>query len=162
MDADIKIIGQLSTAENMLHVFPSGKKISDFSAQALKKIPGAAGNAICLMGVSQPSGDLVKVPCEDCHVASGAAFSKDRPVCRFNGGQNHKVYHLQTPAHFFGFLIIEIADPKLFSAYAPFISNFANAISINMDNLWQKEQLQIKTAGYGSVPWDSRSWRTTV
>ena len=144
MDADIKIIGQLSTAENMLHVFPSGKKIGDFSTQALKKVPGAARNAICLMGVSQPSGDLVKVPCEDCRMSSCKAFSKDRPVCRFDGGQNHKVYYLQTPGHFFGFLIIEIADVKIFSAYAPFISNFANAVSINMDNLWQKEQLQLK------------------
>ncbi len=146
MEADIKIIGLLSTAENILHIFPSGKKISDFSTQALKKVPGAAGNAICLMGVSQPSGDLIKVPCEDCHVSSCVEFSGDRPLCRFDGGQNHKVYYLQTPSHFFGFLTIEITDPEIFYAYASFISNFANTISITIENLWQKEQLQIKNA----------------
>jgi signal transduction histidine kinase/CheY-like chemotaxis protein len=144
VDADIKIIGQLSIAENMLHVFPSREKISDFSTQALKKVPGAARNAICLMGVSQRKGELVKVPCEDCQMSTYVEFSKDLPVCRFAGRQNHKTYHLKTPAQFFGFLIIEIVDPELFSLYAPFISNFSNAISINMENLWQKEQLQIK------------------
>ncbi len=144
MDADIKIIGQLSAAENILHVFPSNEKIGDFSAQALKKVPGVVRNSICFMGVSQPSGDLIKVPCEECHMTSHVQFSKDLPVCWFDGRQNHKTYYLKTPSHFFGLLIIEIADPDLFSSYAPFISNFSNAISINMENLWQKEQLQIK------------------
>jgi len=144
MHADIKIIGQLSTAENILHVFPSPRKIGDFSTQALKKVPGIARNSICFKDLSQPSGDLVKVPCKDCCMASQVPLSKVQLVCGFAGRHNHKTYYLKTAAHFFGFLIIEIQDPDLFSPYAPFISNFSNSISVTLENLWQKEQLQTK------------------
>ncbi len=144
MDADIKIIGQLSAAENILHVFPSNEKIGDFSAQALKKVPGVARCCICICGEPQPSGDLLPVFCEECDIVSRSICPDEELVCRFEGKQNHETYSLNTPAGFFGFLILEIALPDLFSLYSPFVSNFSNAMTINMENLWQKEQLQIK------------------
>jgi len=144
MNANVKIIGQMSAAENILHVFPSNKKICDFSAQALKKVPGVARCCICVCGESHPSGDLLPVFCEGCDIVSRSVCPNQELVCRFAGNENHETYFLNTPAHFFGFLILEIDDPDTFSLYSPFVSNFSNAITINMENFWQKEQLQIK------------------
>jgi hypothetical protein len=70
MKTRVKVIGQISAAENMLHVFPSNKKIGDFSAQALKKIPGVARCRICISGEPLPSGDLLPAPVKavlSCH-----------------------------------------------------------------------------------------------
>lgn len=144
MKANVKVIGQISSAENILHVFPSNKKMGDFSAQALKKVPGIARCCICICGESNPSGDLLPVFCEDCNIVSRSACPDEERVCRFDGNENHEIFVLHTSARFFGFLILEIGDPDTFSPYSPFVSNFSNAITINMENLWQKEQLQIK------------------
>ncbi|MFO7913705.1 MAG: ATP-binding protein, partial [Desulfotignum sp.] len=144
MHANIKIIGQLSAAENIFHVFPSNDKIGDFAARALKKVPGVAGCSICICGEPRPSGDLLPDFCDGCDIGSTSADSDEELVCRFDGRENHDIYFLKTPARFFGFLIVEIEDPAQFSPYAPFISNFSNTITINMENLWQKEQLQTK------------------
>ncbi len=144
MEANIKIIGQISTAENILHVFPSNKKLGDFSAQVLKKVPGVVRCCICLCGEQHPSGDLLSGFCEGCDIVSRSVSPDEEMMCRFDGDENHETYFLNTPAHFFGFLILEIDEPDTFSLYSPFVSNFSNAMTINMENLWQKEQLQIK------------------
>ncbi len=144
MHANVKIIGQLSAAENILHVFPSNKKICDFSARALKKVPGVTRCSICICGEPRPSGDLLPDFCEGCDIISRPICPDKEPVCRFDGKKNHETYFLHTPACFFGFLILEIAEPDVFSLYSPFVSNFSNAITIHMENLWQKEQLEIK------------------
>ncbi|MBU2430118.1 MAG: hypothetical protein KKH99_05450, partial [Proteobacteria bacterium] len=85
MTADVKIIGQISTAENILHVFSSNKKIGDFSAQALKKIPGIAGCCICICGESHPSGDLLSAFCEGCNIVSRPVSPNEELICRFDG-----------------------------------------------------------------------------
>jgi signal transduction histidine kinase/CheY-like chemotaxis protein len=144
MKTRVKVIGQTSAAANILHVFPSNKKMGDFSAQALKKIPGVAGCCLCICGEPLPSGDLLPVFCEGCDIAACSIFTDQKPVCRFDGNEPYETYVLNTPACFFGFLILEIDDRDAFSVYSPFVSNFSNAITINMENLWQKEQLQSK------------------
>jgi len=144
MHANVKIIGQLSAAENILHVFPSNKKICDFSAQALKKVPGVARCCICICGEPRPSGDLLPGFCEGCDIISQPVCPDEGLVCRFEGKEDHETFSLHTPSRFFGFLIIEMADPDVFSLYFPFVSNLSNAMTINMENLWQKAQLQIK------------------
>jgi PAS domain S-box-containing protein len=144
MKTRVKVIGQISAAENMLHVFPSNKKIGDFSAQALKKIPGVVRCRICISGEPLPSGDLLPGSCEGCAIVSRSVSSDQELVCRFDDNENCQIYVLNTPACFFGFLIVDIDDPDAFSFYSPFVSNFSNAMTINMENLWQKEQLQTK------------------
>ncbi|MCF8074987.1 MAG: PAS domain-containing protein [Desulfotignum sp.] len=144
MQAKVKIIGQMSAAENILHVFPSNKKKGDFSAQALKKIPGVVRCGICVCGEPSPCGDLLSDFCEGCDIGSRSVFPEKEQMCRFDGNENYDIFLLNTPAHSFGFLILEIDDPKIFSLYSPFVSNFSNTMTIHMENIWQKEQLQIK------------------
>ncbi len=144
MHAKVKIIGQLSAAENIFHVFSSNEKIGDFSAQALKKVPGVASCSICICGEPRPSGDLLSDFCDGCDIFSSSVCSDEGLVCRFDGRENHEIYFLKTSARFFGFLILEIAEPDIFPLYSPFVSNFSSAMTINMENIWQKEQLQIK------------------
>jgi signal transduction histidine kinase len=146
MKADVTIIGQISAAENILHVFPSNKKIGEFSAQALKKIPGVVRCCICICGEPHPCGDLLSAFCEGCDIASWSVCSDDGLLCRFDGNENHETYFLHTPSRFFGFLTLEIGDPETFSLYSPFVNNFSNTMTIHMENLWQKEQLQIKNS----------------
>lgn len=146
MEAKVKIIGQISAAENILHVFPSNKKIGDFSAQALKKVPGVVRCCICICGEPHPSGDLLSGFCEDCDMVSRSVCTDKELLCRFDGNENHETYSLHTPACFFGFLILEIGDPDTFSLYSPFVSNFSNTMTIHMETLWQKEQLQLQHA----------------
>jgi signal transduction histidine kinase len=146
MEAKVKIIGQISAAENILHVFPSNKKMGDFSARALKKVPGIVRCGICICGEPHPCGDLLSGFCEGCDIVSRSVCPDEELLCRFDGNENHETYFLHTPACFFGFLILEIADPDTFSLYSPFVSNFSNTMTIHMENLWQKEQLQLQLA----------------
>ncbi|MFO7912765.1 MAG: hypothetical protein R6V15_11440, partial [Desulfotignum sp.] len=92
MHANIKIIGRLSAAENIFHVFPSNDKIRDFSTQALKKVPGAASCSICICGQPSPSGDLLPDFCDGCDIGSPSADSDEELVCRFDGRENHDIY----------------------------------------------------------------------
>jgi signal transduction histidine kinase len=146
MEAKVKIIGQISAAENILHVFPSNKKMGDFSAQALKKIPGVVRCCICICGEPHPCGDLLSDFCKSCDIVSRSVCPDEEQRCRFDGNENHETYSLNTPSHFFGFLILETDDPDTFSLYSPFVSNFSNTMTIHMENLLQKEQLQIQYA----------------
>jgi len=146
MNQRFKVIGQISAAENIFHVLPSNKKIGDFSAQALKKVPGVASCCICIFGEPHPSGDLLPVFCEGCDIVLRSLCPDQERVCRFDGKENYETYFLNTAARFFGTLILEISDPDAFSLYSPFVSNFSNTITINMENLWQKKQLQTKNS----------------
>ncbi len=146
MEAKVKIIGRMSAAENILHVFPSNKKMGDFSAQALKKIPGVLRCGICLCGDPHPCGDLLSGFCDGCDIVSRSVCMDEEPVCRFDGNENYDTYFLHTPAHSFGILILEIDDSEIFSLYSPFVSNFSNTMTIHMENIWQKEQLQLQLA----------------
>jgi PAS domain S-box-containing protein len=144
LEIDVKIIGFLISAETSLHVFPSDEKMIDSALQVLNKIPGILHCNICTKGVLHSIDSLVAKKCNSCELLFKEVEEKKNEKCKFSNLDGFDVLSLKTAFKLFGFLKIEVEDSGKYQLYAPFVNNFANAISIVMENRWQKEQLSIQ------------------
>jgi len=143
LEIDINIIGQLIAADNMLHVFPSDKKICEFVTRALQIVPGVISCGMCIPGVSKSLDSLKEDRCHTCKLIHADSRQILCTKCSLMGQEGIHVFSLETPDRFFGFLTLKIDTTGKFTPYESFLRNFANSATINMENRWQKEKMAI-------------------
>jgi nitrogen-specific signal transduction histidine kinase/ActR/RegA family two-component response regulator len=142
-EIDVKILSQLIAADNMLHIFTSSRKLGEFVTRALKIVPGVASCGICISGISGPLGDFKENQCRNCPVIHEDSERILRDKCSLMEQEDIYPFSLETPNRFFGFLVFKVDTTDKFVSYEPFVKNFINSTTINMENRWQKERLEI-------------------
>ncbi|MBU2513288.1 PAS domain-containing protein [bacterium] len=140
-EIDVKVIGLLLAGETSLHVFPTDSKMIESAIQTLNKVPGVLSCTICVKGISSPVGNLDIDKCNACDLKPTAIEAKENPLCQHSEMEGFNTLSLRTTMNFFGFLIMKIEDAGEYQPYSPFVENFANAISVVMENRQQKSQL---------------------
>jgi hypothetical protein len=128
--------------QDVLHVFPSEKKIGEFLNQALKAVPGSGTSKICFRGISEPVGDLAGEQCLNCATLREEDIDASRIECKFDGQKGIRVFPMETAERLYGYLLMTTENEEEFTLYIPYILNMANLVAVNLENRWQKRKLE--------------------
>ena len=144
--ADVKILGRILAAQNILFVLPAEKQITEFFAKSLSSVPGIGSCRVCLGHTSSQEGDFNISLCDECEFIrqNEQDYSKvsKKYGCRFKDFSDFFVYALDTVDDRFGFFVFRVDQPDLFELYKPFICNLGNFIALTLENRLQKKDLQ--------------------
>lgn len=146
---DVRVLGQLLSAQNTLITLSSEKQIAEFYAGSLSSIPGVKLCRVCLGNSFSEKGTINCEVCSECENIRKDKigiinFPKDFE-CRLAESPDYYVYPLDTTDHRFGFFIFYIEHAGQFELYKPFICNLANFVALFLENLLQKNDL-LKTS----------------
>ena len=145
---DVRVLGQILAAQNVIFALPDATRIAEFYAQTLLSIPGITACRVCLGGHSSQAGDMEDIPCAECDASRRKSDqSTVLPVdsnfkCSMANQPDLRVIAIDSYQHHFGFFVFKIDHAADFDAYHPFINNLSNYVAITIENRLQKEQLQ--------------------
>ncbi len=140
-----RILGQILTAQSILHALPPGKKLEEFVIEVIRSVPGVELVGLCLRGFSGPMGDFDE-GCPDCSCWKNYTGDQLNIRCGFSGMENIWVLPLKTSLREYGFLQIRGNETCEMDQFKPIIKNFANVVTITMENQWQQNNLEALNA----------------
>jgi signal transduction histidine kinase len=144
--ADVRVLGQLLAAQNLLSVLPTEQHVADFYALALASVPGVSAADVCLPGGSSRTGARGAEPCAGCQVLrsaaeEGATLSREF-TCKLGDLPDIHVVALETTGAHLGVLVLRVGRHELFELYRPFIGNLGNFLALSLENRMQRRGLQ--------------------
>lgn len=169
--AEVRILGRLLAAQNVLPVLPTAGRIAEFYADALATVPGVGAGRVCLVQAAAEVGGIDGDACAGCPVYAGCpdgagshgagsddAGSHDagpgsggasRPrsawalsqACQLASRPDVHVIPLRTMAAGYGFFVLRIGDRKAFRRYAPFVANLGSFLALWLENRRQHDDL---------------------
>ena len=141
--ADVRILGLLLAAQNMMFVLPDEIRIEEFFSQALGEVPGVESCFVCLE--APPRSARTEV-CRECLKQRKDAESfYPRPfgfICALSSEPETEVIPLRAMSENFGFLVIRVGSEQKLKPYLPFIKNLSNFIALSLENRIQKNLLE--------------------
>jgi len=147
--ADARVLGQILAAQNVIFVLPDIVRIAEYYAQILLLIPGIRACRVCLETVTVMRGETEMGTCSEClEMRKKAAEQPEastlgtRFICSLSNQTNIHVIEVYSLHHYFGFFVLFVSDPQIFTVYEPFISNLASFIAISLENRLQRGLLQ--------------------
>jgi PAS domain S-box-containing protein len=139
---EIAILNQLIAVQSMLSIFSEPSKMCEFVINALKMIPGVVQSNICLRNYDYQLGDRFDLLNETCTTL----YNIPNEITNYNiilpKEQDLIYFTLKTTKRLYGVLTLKITDMYLFNLYMSAVSNFINIISLNLENNWQKTELE--------------------
>ena len=146
--ADVRVLGQILAAQNIVFALPDTARVAEFYAQTLLSIPGITGSRVCLGGQSIEAGQMVSPPCAECERLRTHLGTDGQPIaansnlkCGLAELPNIRSVAIHSYQHHFGFFVFKLNEVAAFAVYEPFIRNLANEVAILLENRWQKELL---------------------
>ena len=147
--ADVRVLGQILAAQNIMFALPDTARVAEFYAQTLISIPGITGSRVCLGGQSIESGQRVGRPCVECdrlrtHLGTDGQLipANSNLKCGLTEPPNIRAVAIQSYQHHFGYFVFKLNEAAAFEVYEPFIRNLANEVAILLENRWQKDMLR--------------------
>ncbi len=142
-ELDASVLGQLLTAQGVLHILPSPEKMSQFVSQALKSSLPQCSSGLCLREQAGPVGDFDGGCCAQCPATGETSADLSSYDCQLAADNGVRTFAITTLDGFYGHLLVEMQDPQQFALYEPFLVNLANAIALALENKWQRKQLEL-------------------
>lgn len=146
--ADVRVLGQILAAQNIVFALPDTARVAEFYAQTLISIPGIMGCRVCLGGQSIEVGYMASPPCAECERLRTHLGIDGQPIkansnfkCGLADLPNIRSIDIHSHQHHFGFFVFNLNDVTAFEVYEPFIRNLANEVAILLENRWQKDLL---------------------
>lgn len=130
---DPRVLGWLLATHTVLQALPTGRKLGEFLAGALRDIPGISAGGLCLS-------DFAPEICDgSCQALQGGCAGDPASGCACPGKD---CFPLQTSHGVYGRLILEITDRNLFAPYKPFLGNFVGSLALLLETRYQRVQLE--------------------
>lgn len=130
---DPRVLGWLLATHNILQVLPTGRKLGEFLARALRDLPGVAAAGLCLV-------DAGVEPAEGACAALEQGYAQEPPSGCVDGACVR--FPLATARGRYGQLVLDVRDPVQFEPYRPFLSNYAGSLAIVLENRKQRQELE--------------------
>lgn len=142
---EIRILGQLLAAQNILFVLPTTKHIVEFYAKSISSLPGIYSCSICLEEYSSHIGKAENEVCIECEkkrkmLGSDYVISNGF-TCNLADLPDVFIINVETTEFQFGFFIFHIENPDLFEPYKPFVNNLGNFVALSLENRIHKNNL---------------------
>ena len=137
---DATVLGRIMIAEGMIPILTDEKHIAEFTIPAIEKVPGVHRCGMCLGGVPYNLDEKFReycILCERPEVPSAPAPCIDW----IKQSPGIKLVIMETSSYHLGFAFIEVSSPDQFFPYEPFIRNFLNFCTVNLENRRQREEL---------------------
>ena len=132
------VLSQLLAAQSMLHVLPTPERIGQFISHALKSSLPDCVSGVCFGGQAGLTGDFDACPHTNCSAAEESAAGLPHCNCCLAADKGARDFPLATLDRFYGHLLVKMQDPEELALYEPFLTNLANAISLTLENKWQR------------------------
>lgn len=134
---DPRVLGWLLATHNILQVLPTGRKLGEFVARALRDLPGVAAAELCLE-------DAGIEPADDACAALEQGRAQEPPVESPVGctDDTRVSFPLATSRGRYGHLVLHVNDTLQFDPYRPFLANYAGALAIVLENRQQRQELE--------------------
>jgi len=147
--ADVRVLGQILAAQNILFSLPDITRIAEFYAQTVISIPGVTACRVCLGGRSVQAGEMEASICAECETLRRPAREDDALIapnssfkCNLADQPGMRVIAIDSYQHHFGFFVFKIEQDSVGNVYQPFISNLSNYVALILENRRQKALLQ--------------------
>lgn len=139
---ELRAINIIISHQLALGVMPFDKKFAEFIYHGLKQIDAISFCRICLFFAREPVGDTVFNHDEDCHCSflHKGELPQNRD-CKYYNLTGYLVIPVQSVNDHYGYIIINKTD-DLSKGIVSAIRNFANTITISVENHIQKEELR--------------------
>ncbi len=138
--ADLKIIGQMVFAVNLLPIYPSREKAGEFLVALLKDVPGCLRAGICFRSPPGPADVAYGGQCRACAMRRERLGGDEPYPCALNGTRNILAYPFETAARLYGYFVLTVEDAAEFGQYVPFIKNLANNLALTLENRRQQQE----------------------
>lgn len=131
----------------MLYVFSQDQALCDFISKNIQSVPGVADITVCLF--DRKNAYISKLQLEDCALCP-VKTKQEVPesfFCPLRDSeqiQNTQVYPMETEEHFFGNVALQVDDEELFNVYKPLVQNLLSSVTLTLENLLQKSQLEAR------------------
>jgi PAS domain S-box-containing protein len=141
---DNHIIGQIISAQNILHVFDAESRLADFLLNLLGSIPSVEKCGVCFDGILY-SGSLdcgrkcclARVDFNGLHDSVATHYE-----CVYDTSPDFKSVPFNTLERTYGHFIIFSNNRQTLDSYLAFIQNLSNSVALNVENRWQKKLLK--------------------
>jgi len=151
--ADVRVLGQILAAQNIVFALPDTARIAEFYAQTLISIPGIAACRVCLGDRTVQAGDMESNVCAECEARRHFAGEDSAltPVnthfkCSLADQPDMHIVAVNSYQHHFGSFVFRLKDSIIFEVYRPFISNLSSYVALTLENRWQQDLLQTARA----------------
>jgi PAS domain S-box-containing protein len=141
-EIDLGIVGQIVSAINVLHIFPSEEKAGEFLVALLTGVPGCSSASLCLRRTANPIGGISRKQCCDCSRRREQLADVDDYLCELANNDNLPAYPLETTIRLYGYLILRVENVEEYEQYESFIRDIGNVYALILENRWQQEALQ--------------------
>jgi len=147
--ADVRILGQILAAQNVVFTLPDTIRIAEFYAQILISIPGITACRVCLGGKSVLSGEMAGGVCTACEKLHTPTWDDNTSIpttsgfrCSLADHPGMQVIAIDSYQHRFGFFVLKINQAVWHGLYEAFIRNQSSYVALMLENRWQKALLQ--------------------
>lgn len=142
IDILTKLLNQILISEAYLHIFSSEKQLAEFMVRILLTFPGVDRCGMCTMDSAGLIGNLDGVDCPRCRARVGNSGNFEEIKCVLSQMQDMLVFPLETSSRRYGHIVLATKKPGIIDVYKPFLLNFINAVTIAIENRWQKKELE--------------------
>lgn len=132
-----RLLGQVWVAQSLLHIFPSEEKLLEFVMQALRSVSAIRECGMCIEGTIVPIPHIRTADCSAC-----LELGSFQHFCHLAKEADVWVVPLDTADKRYGYIQIIPQDPESFASLKPLLVNFFNSIKANLENRWQRRQLE--------------------
>ena len=129
-EVDLKIVGQITSAIAVLHIFPSEAELANFLVPLLKGVPGCQSTSLCFRKIAHPLGDVQGSPCLPCAQGLDRRVESGPYRCGLLEPGTVRAYPLETTGGFYGYFVLKVDEKGDFDKYEPFVRNLAYALAI--------------------------------
>ncbi|MBF0501773.1 MAG: response regulator [Candidatus Riflebacteria bacterium] len=134
----IQTPGSLLANLCVLAVIPDEKRLAEYLIEFIPTIPGVGAVSILFVDPYVCIGE----PCFGCKIR----LQKTGDLCEdcpFSRNDNFELYHFKTSQFDFGNVLIKIYDKNIYEIFHPNLTNSFILISIQLENIRNRKQLQI-------------------
>lgn len=142
MEVKLELIGQMVSAVNTLHIFPTEEKAAEFLLALSAGIPGCLRAGLCFRGSGAAYGMACGAQCGGCPGARAEPGGPERYSCALPGQDGIRAYPLETPAGVYGYFVLAVGNAAEYGPYEPFMKNLANSLALVLENRRQQRELK--------------------
>jgi C4-dicarboxylate-specific signal transduction histidine kinase len=139
---EARVLSQILAAQNVLSALPDENRIAEFIKEALYLLPGVKAGWVCLRALAAPVGSGERKECRVCLGQRRLQEEGSLWKCDFEELDGFEAFLLQTSMHYYGVIVVEVADADAFVRYQDAFINFVNSVTIKLENRSQHEKLR--------------------
>lgn len=130
-----KTLGKLITNLCVLSIMPDEKRLAEYLSEFIPTIPGILSIGIQFKDTDFCLGEL----CISC----GNKTETMCDTCQFAGRNDYHVYPISASNTLFGRVLIHFSSDTVFESIHPYLSNAFILVSIQIENIKNREKLQV-------------------